>query len=240
MAAIPTDLLDRIRRLEDEVRQLRGRAQIRPAMNQVLAGDVTIGEGGALRVEDIDGSGLLLIGRILPDHPGGAEQRGMIMWRETGEIAMAMFTASPDPQDVVLYDIAGNHVIKTGSVGLKKPWFPVPLYPPNSAWASWPSTASTSMEILAAGEVAKTGPRIRVAAVANTDGGTSGSAQVYIGGSPVGSPVAVTGGAVWVLATADLPGAHEEVVQVEVRARVTSGSGSVFLRPHSCWVGGDM
>jgi hypothetical protein len=52
---VPQDVLDRLAALERDVRQLRGRAQIRPAMNQVLNGDVVIGEGGRLIVRDPDG-----------------------------------------------------------------------------------------------------------------------------------------------------------------------------------------
>ncbi|WP_439676008.1 hypothetical protein [Embleya sp. MST-111070] len=50
MAAIPLDLLDRIRELERQVRELTGRAQMRPALNEILHGDVKIGEGGQILV----------------------------------------------------------------------------------------------------------------------------------------------------------------------------------------------
>lgn len=63
MAAIPLDLLDRIRTLEQQVRELTGRAQTRPALDKVLHGDVTIGEGGRLLVQDPDGTNILATGQ---------------------------------------------------------------------------------------------------------------------------------------------------------------------------------
>ncbi|MEU2759398.1 hypothetical protein [Streptomyces sp. NPDC007094] len=78
MAHVPQDLLDRVASLEREVRQLRGRAQIRPALNQILAGDVRIGEGGRLIVEAPDGTRVFMTGQT----PEG--DWGVGMWRATG------------------------------------------------------------------------------------------------------------------------------------------------------------
>ncbi|MCR8576153.1 hypothetical protein [Streptomyces sp. Isolate_219] len=50
MATVPNDLLDRIRDLERKVRELAGRAQTRPAMDEIREGDVKITEGGQLTV----------------------------------------------------------------------------------------------------------------------------------------------------------------------------------------------
>ena len=63
MAFVPQDVLDRIAALEREVRTLRGRAQMRPTLNQVLNGDVTIGEGGRLIVKDPDGTTVFATGQ---------------------------------------------------------------------------------------------------------------------------------------------------------------------------------
>ncbi|ARF56007.1 hypothetical protein [Streptomyces gilvosporeus] len=50
MATVPNDLLDRIRNLERQVRELAGRAQTRPALNEIREGNVRITEGGQLVV----------------------------------------------------------------------------------------------------------------------------------------------------------------------------------------------
>ncbi|MFE4057394.1 hypothetical protein ACFXP3_14040 [Streptomyces sp. NPDC059096] len=56
MPYVPQDVLDRLSTLEREVRQLRGRAQIRPALNTISNGTVTIGEGGQLFVREPGGN----------------------------------------------------------------------------------------------------------------------------------------------------------------------------------------
>ncbi|MFD6873285.1 MULTISPECIES: hypothetical protein [unclassified Streptomyces] len=48
MPAVPQDLLDRVRDLERRVRELAGRAQMRPALTEIMHGDIRIGEGGRL------------------------------------------------------------------------------------------------------------------------------------------------------------------------------------------------
>ncbi|MGW2497286.1 hypothetical protein ACWCV2_22655 [Streptomyces pseudogriseolus] len=63
MPHVPQDILDRLAALEREVRQLRGRAQIRPALTEVLNGNVVIGEGGRLIVRDPDGTAVLETGQ---------------------------------------------------------------------------------------------------------------------------------------------------------------------------------
>ncbi|WP_328620816.1 hypothetical protein [Streptomyces sp. NBC_00354] len=63
MAAIPLDLLDRIRELERKVRELTGRAQMRPALDQILHGDIRIGEGGQLIAQTPEGVVTLKVGQ---------------------------------------------------------------------------------------------------------------------------------------------------------------------------------
>ncbi|MCO6693907.1 hypothetical protein KQI59_05535, partial [Streptomyces sp. Vc17.3-30] len=43
--------------------QLRGRAQMRPALNQILNGDVRIGEGGRLIAEAANGNTIFMTGQ---------------------------------------------------------------------------------------------------------------------------------------------------------------------------------
>lgn len=63
MPYVPQDVLDRLANLEREVRQLRGRAQIRPALNQIMNGDVVIGEGGQLIAQAPDGTRIFMTGQ---------------------------------------------------------------------------------------------------------------------------------------------------------------------------------
>ncbi|MFC5720378.1 hypothetical protein ACFP1Z_09410 [Streptomyces gamaensis] len=63
MAAIPLDLLDRIRELERQVRELAGRAQMRPALDKILHGDIVIGEGGQLIARAPNGNATFSVGQ---------------------------------------------------------------------------------------------------------------------------------------------------------------------------------
>lgn len=84
MPYVPQDVLDRIAALEREVRQLRGRAQIRPALNQILNGDVVIGEGGQLIAQAPGGNRVFISGQT----PQG--DWGVGIGREDGTAALTV------------------------------------------------------------------------------------------------------------------------------------------------------
>ncbi|MFJ7208237.1 hypothetical protein ACIQWR_32510 [Streptomyces sp. NPDC098789] len=140
MAAIPLDLLDRIRALERQLRELTGRTQIRPAMSEITHGLVKIAEGGSLEVWAPNGIGLVRVGAIVPDaeHPGNAEQQGVVMNRQDGSTAFSIFgarseeTGAAGPQSISLWDRSGNQVLSdetTTGWGVGTPYLPLPLYP---------------------------------------------------------------------------------------------------------------
>ncbi|MEU3917125.1 hypothetical protein [Streptomyces sp. NPDC029004] len=84
MPYVPQDVLDRLAALEREVRTLRGRAQMRPALNQVMNGDVVIGEGGQLIAQTPGGTRTFLVGQT----PGG--DWGVGFGREDGTAALTV------------------------------------------------------------------------------------------------------------------------------------------------------
>lgn len=142
MANVPVDLLDRIRALEDKVRQIEGRTQQRPAQNQVL-GNVTVGTNGALQVLDNSGDIIFWVGGIAPAHPDGSPQRGLLVYREDGSAAISLFSGDSSPQQLSIYDRHGEMVVADDVTnwGLAGPWIPIPM----SAgvpftWATWAST----------------------------------------------------------------------------------------------------
>ncbi|MYV48227.1 hypothetical protein [Streptomyces sp. SID2888] len=136
MAVVPQDLLDRISALEREVRQLRGRANIRPALNEIMHGDVVIGEGGTLQVLAPNGTGIFGVGQFGPayNHVDGSPQQGVIMQREDGTAAFTV-RAIPsaqgvDTQAVAIWDRSGHQVLSddaTSGVGLGSPALPLPF-----------------------------------------------------------------------------------------------------------------
>ncbi|MGW1489773.1 hypothetical protein [Streptomyces sp. NPDC002402] len=136
MAAIPLDILDRIRALEREVRTLTGRAQIRPALNEITNGLVKIAEGGSLEVYAPDGTGLFGVGQFGPfyNHTDGTPQQGVVMQREDGTTA---FTVRAIPaalgvndQAVSIWDRSGHQVLSdetTTGWGMGTPYLPMPF-----------------------------------------------------------------------------------------------------------------
>ncbi|MGW3711339.1 hypothetical protein ACWDN6_14475 [Streptomyces albogriseolus] len=135
MPHVPQDLLDRLAALEREVRTLRGRAQIRPAMNQVLNGDTVIGEGGRLIVRDPSGDPVFETGQ---SPVGDYFTR---MRRDDGALALTIGANSfPDDdapsQMVRMWSRGGDIIVMDDYYAdgwLGRPSLPVP----------WQSTGST-------------------------------------------------------------------------------------------------
>ncbi|MGW8767672.1 hypothetical protein ACWGN5_34885 [Streptomyces sp. NPDC055815] len=140
MPFVPQDLLDRLNKVESEVRQLRGRAQMRPRMDQISNGRVVIAEGGSLEVLAPDGTGLVGVGAFSDwwNHPDGSKQQGVVMQREDGTTAFSI-RAFPDAglggagtQAVGIWDRTGHHVISddtTSGRGIGSPALPMPFQP---------------------------------------------------------------------------------------------------------------
>jgi hypothetical protein len=124
---VPEDLLDRISALERQVRQLTGRAAIRPALTQVLAGDVVIGEGGQLIAQTPTGTRTFIVGQT----PQG--DWGVGLAREDGTAAL---TVGDDVltgrQMVRTHSRSGNVIMMDDAYAdgyLGRPWVPIPCTP---------------------------------------------------------------------------------------------------------------
>ncbi|MFI5686793.1 hypothetical protein [Streptomyces sp. NPDC051636] len=136
MAAIPQDLLDRIRELERKVRELAGRSQIRPALTEVLHGDIVIGEGGQLMAKTPAGQTTFIVG----DTKQG--DWGVGIGRQDGSAALTvgddvnggdrqmirMWSRDRDaPDRILVMDDAFSDRF------LGRPWLPFPMYPTANA-----------------------------------------------------------------------------------------------------------
>ncbi|MGR6997608.1 hypothetical protein ACU686_05115 [Yinghuangia aomiensis] len=233
MAEVPQDLLDRLRALEEKVRLMDGRGQIRPAQDVVTDGEVHVGTNGRLVLDDVDGSQLLFAGGITPNYADGSPQRGVILWRSSGEIAAALYADGADAtktQQVVLWDKNGAIVLATGTDGLARPYIPIPMYPEDG---SWPSTTAGAFTALWTGEVAKQHHKLRVVALGVCSGTAAGQLQLTINGTPVGTPSAHTAaGYTYGIWTVDAPGAVMGVMTIQVQGKVTSGTGAIRCRIH--------
>ncbi|RZU21746.1 hypothetical protein [Streptomyces sp. BK239] len=142
MAAVPLDLLDRIRALERQVRELTGRAQMRPALNEVLHGDVVIGEGGRLIAMAPNGNRIFMtgetpagdwaVGIARPTDGTAALTVGDENAAGAGQM-VRMWNRDQGNRDVIVMDDAFSERF------LGRPWIPIGLYP--TARQSYTGTA---------------------------------------------------------------------------------------------------
>ncbi|MFZ3471472.1 hypothetical protein ACODT4_20805 [Streptomyces sp. 2.9] len=192
MAAVPQDLLDRVRDLERRVRVLAGRGQMRPALTEITTGDIAIGEGGRIRVKAPGGTTVFEAGQT----PGG--DWGVWLARQDGSAALTVGhdpsatqqmtqlwsrdTGAPD-RALVMDDSHSDRF-------LGRPWIPLQLHP-----TARQTTTQTGFDVAWTGA----GPAINAVAeiVLTTHAGTGG-AQVKVTMRPQDSPPVV-------LATYDVP-----------------------------------
>ncbi|MFJ7523972.1 hypothetical protein ACIQ1S_03520 [Streptomyces griseus] len=126
MAAIPQDILDRIRALEREVRTLTGRANIRPAMNEITNGPVKIAEGGSLEVWAPDGTGIFGVGALWD----GAY--GVQIQRSDGTLAYQVGGSGEGSNMVRTFSRSGSVILMDDYYSrefLGRPWMPIQLFP---------------------------------------------------------------------------------------------------------------
>ncbi|MGK5640164.1 hypothetical protein ACSNOK_17895 [Streptomyces sp. URMC 126] len=236
MAAIPLDLLDRIRSLERQVRALMGSANTRPAMDRVKGGNVVISDGGRLAVRDSEGekgAELLYIGKsadVFPNRPDGTAQSGFMLRRDDGSVAMAVRTDAPDiepRQSVRIFDGRSNAIVAddTAGEGLARPYLPYPLPAPVNT-ARWETTTSTEWTTLHSSTGIVQHPALRCL-ILITEGG---EARLLVNGVPVGpagpGPLEFT-------APVGLP--FDTPVTFEVQARVTRPGATVGCSPRALY-----
>lgn len=131
MATVRSDLLDRIRDLERQVRELAGRSQTRPPLDQVRDGDVRISEGGQLVVAPPDKDfSTFTVG----EWPDGSF--GTVLRRMDGSYALTVEGDEEDRGTIRVWsrDTAERDRIlvmddKHSPRHLGRPWMPIQLHP---------------------------------------------------------------------------------------------------------------
>nr|WP_155073439.1 hypothetical protein [Streptomyces taklimakanensis] len=221
-------MLDRLRTLERQVRDLMGSANTSPPMNRISGGDVVIGDGGRLRVRTPGGEDLLYLGRVQPDRPGSEPQQGLVVRRDDGSLALTVWTGSPDTlpdQPVQILDRKGNVVVADDARhrGLARPYVPYPL-PAPVAVGRWESTDSAAWTTLFRGPGIVQHPRLYCHVAAE------GTADARIRLVCDGERVGPEGGPEGLEFTELLNAEYGATVTFEVQAVATAG-GTVRCRP---------
>lgn len=231
MAHVPQDLLDRINALEREVRQIRGRAEMRPAMNRIVNGEVSIGEGGSFAVYPPgQTAAVFAVGQWSGDEFGTA------LRRQTGEIAISTVNGDGQAdslQPLRLIDAYGNvtYADDIANFGLARPYIQVPM-------TAGRDFEGTSWQTTHVGRWVVQNPVLYAPYSVYTGTGTV-EARLEIadesdGLSPIpGSTISSSNGnetfANITVTPADHGLAYGSVRQVYLRARRTAGSGAGTL-----------
>nr|BEK68863.1 hypothetical protein KPHV_60900 [Kitasatospora purpeofusca] len=218
MPALPDDILARISRIESQLRETTGRAQIRPPQNTAVGGDLVVGGTQALRVLKASGVG----DQFLIGQDGG--QRVARFYRPDGTIALSTVVQT------TVWDGAGNPVVQDdpGGVGLGRPYLPMVAAPARTG--DWLATTNATFEDVWRLSPIKLNPRATITIGHIADAATAGEVQVTVAGSPVGSPTTVgTSQTATTVGPFTVPGTLESTVDIRVQARRTSGAGSVRL-----------
>ncbi|MFE0046298.1 hypothetical protein [Streptomyces albireticuli] len=229
MAAIPLDLLDRIRELERQVRSLMGSANTRPALDEIIGGRVVIGQGGSLQVLDTDGSSIFYVGQVGPDHPDGTAQQGMLLRREDGTLAFGVYTTdhvNNRVQAIRMFDVKGNVVVAddTKDHGLARPFLTYPL-PTTEDVGKWDNTNKTTWTTLYRGNALTQHPKL-YAYIAAT---TGGEVRLLVNGNQVG-PTAK--GALEFTAPIGVP--FDSRIEFQVQAKANANS-TIWVSPRALY-----
>ncbi|MFF2612699.1 hypothetical protein [Kitasatospora sp. NPDC058046] len=236
MADVPLDILDRLRQLEDQVRQLSGRAQMRPAMDQILAGDVVVGEGGTFKVNTLTGGLQFYVGKMGQANPDGSEQRGLLAYRQDGTQAIAVgrtTTVQAHPQAIVMSDARGGTIFAEDVFGggLAAPVFGADGWYGYTEVPQWTTTSSSWATCMTL-PWRKQHPQVQGHYLARcSDAATAGEIRLLDGvGSVIASVTLNAGDYIVGSVTGPISGAHLSSQNLVWQARVSAGSGTVGVR----------
>ncbi|QNJ57632.1 hypothetical protein SEA_KEANU_26 [Streptomyces phage Keanu] len=236
----PTDLIDRIRALERQVSDLAGRVNIRPALNTIVGGSVTIKDGGSLLVQDTSGDNVLSIGRVSPD-VDGEPQMATVIRRMDGSLAFAVWTAATTGiQPVRMYDRNSNIIIadETSSAGggLAIPYLPYNVPQPIQR-SGWGTTASTTYAAVLRTTSPIAQPKMYIQVIQGAASGSTATGQLRVMVNGVQMVEGANGDNIdgtFDVPNYNYPGFPLQWV-VEVQAKVTGGTGTMAVSVRSCY-----
>ncbi|MFD7067145.1 hypothetical protein ACFV97_07860 [Streptomyces sp. NPDC059913] len=231
MAALPQDILDRIRTLERQVRELTGRSQMRPALDKILHGDIVIGEGGRIIAQAANGNRIFATGQT----PEGDWAVGMA--REDGTAALTVGDdVGTGGQMVRTFSRSGEVIMMDDGFAdgyLGRPWVPIPLAP-------FIQFSNDTDVALYSGQMLTQHKVLRVNLQLSGPSGTAAQVVMKIANQQYGPTWTLSSSATTkdvnervTLPAADFP--HSSDVSVVMWASRTSGSGVCTLRVRGVW-----
>ncbi|MEU2242846.1 hypothetical protein ABZ572_25930 [Streptomyces sp. NPDC018338] len=228
MPQLPEDIIDRLTQMERRIQALSTAVNTRPAQNEVT--------DGAFNVRLPNGTSVLQVGKW--DEDPEKSEYGVAMRRQTGELAIALYNGSGSDttrQVLRLYDSYGHEVFSDDIVkgGLARPWLAM-LPPQDLASANWPATTSlNNWATIARSYNPVWQPRMRLLMETRASAGATGEVKVIIDGATQFGGVVAAGSQFDVTdaIVADITTRFGTTAKIEIQARVTSASGTVYAKP---------
>jgi hypothetical protein len=242
------DLGKLLKQMQQEIEALRTARSLENSF--IGRGGVTIGDDGALTVQDSDGHTVCIIG-ALPDEynrADGSRQPGFAVYREDGSLAAILAdvnaAAPPYKQAWQVYDRAGNVVLAddtNGGLGLANPNLVFSNFV-DSNYATWPKTNASGFTTIAYCWHYTQNPQVQWTVDYTGDVGVGGQFRMMVsrnGGSAPSQQVGPTktqptdgsfgfwnyyGSYPFTLTSADIC----SYMYFELQARVTSGTGNMY------------
>ena len=233
MPQLPEDIIDRLTQMERRIQQLATAVNTRPALNKVSGGGVEITDGGYLAVRPPSGGdAIFAVGRWSGD------EYGLAIRRQTGKKALTLQNGdgtSTSQQPLRIWDSTGERELFSDDVangGLARPWLTM-LPPQDTAVARWPQTTVTSdFTTIAMSYNVVWQPRMRLLVNTRVSSGATGQVQVLVNGAPWGNVVAAGSDFDYSgLISNDFASVYNTLLKVEIQAKVTSTSGTVYANP---------
>lgn len=230
-------LVDRVKRLEQDIRRLSKRRTL--GHSTISDGDLTVKSRGALKVVDAETGQLVAIIGALPDldRLDGSAQPGAAFYREDGSIAAFLGdsnpTVPPFKQSWQIFDRQGNVVMAddtNSGKGLAKPFVGGGCFFNDTNVVRWPQTTSGTFVTIADTYYCAENAKVQWDIQHVADPATAGEVRLLVNGAQVDTTQVVgTSFGLWSRFSITLPGVNVgDFPYIALQARRTSGTGGVF------------
>lgn len=238
-ADAPQDIVSRLRRAENDIKDLRRRV----GLNSATIDHGVIQLRGDSRIEAIDAEDDLVfrLGSLGFVYADGRNQQGIEMRYEHDSPAIAVWNPGAvsvaNKQFVAIYDVLGNIIMSSDAnseFGMARPWLPIAFQ--RARTTDWASTVSAAYENVTEAWTHQHHPWFEARVSITGNPGTTGDARVMVAGTQVGDLVTYDGvTATTVFRSARVFQVFGTLTQVKVEARRIAGAGTIFAKIDAWW-----